>query len=380
MEYVKLKDVFSIKKGKKVEQVEKSENTIRYIQIDDLRNNDNIKYCEKNERYVYAQERDIIIAWDGANAGTIGYGLNGAIGSTLALLTKNDDRFCTEYCGLFLKSKFKYLRDKCTGATIPHISKSSLEELEIPLISKEEQLKIINIINLSKNLLDKKKDQINLLDELVKSRFIEMFGNPFIDEKNFGIKKLSEVTIINPKKMEVKELDQTLNVSFVPMDKVGEKGQFNSELVKTIKDVYSGFTYFKEKDVLFAKITPCMENGKGAIAKDLKNGIGFGSTEFHVIRPIKEKTNSYWIYHLTTLIEFRRLAERKMTGSAGQKRVPSDFFINIQVVVPPIELQNQFADFVTQVDKLKFEMEKSLKELEDNFNSLMQKAFKGELF
>ena len=93
MEYVKLKDVFSIKKGKKVEQVEKSENTIRYIQIDDLRNNDNIKYCEKNERYVYAQERDIIIAWDGANAGTIGYGLNGAIGSTLALLTKNDDRF-----------------------------------------------------------------------------------------------------------------------------------------------------------------------------------------------------------------------------------------------------------------------------------------------
>ena len=319
MEYVKLKDVFSIKKGKKVEQVEKSENTIRYIQIDDLRNNDNIKYCEKNERYVYAQERDIIIAWDGANAGTIGYGLNGAIGSTLALLTKNDDRFCTEYCGLFLKSKFKYLRDKCTGATIPHISKSSLEELEIPLISKEEQLKIINIINLSKNLLDKKKDQINLLDELVKSRFIEMFGNPLIDEKNFGIKKLSEVTIINPKKMEVKELDQTLNVSFVPMDKVGEKGQFNSELVKTIKDVYSGFTYFKEKDVLFAKITPCMENGKGAIAKDLKNGIGFGSTEFHVIRPIKEKTNSYWIYHLTTLIEFRRLAERKMTGSAGQK-------------------------------------------------------------
>ena len=192
MEYVKLKDVFSIKKGKKVEHVEKSENTIRYIQIDDLRNNDNIKYCEKNERYVYAQERDIIIAWDGANAGTIGYGLNGAIGSTLALLTKNDDRFCTEYCGLFLKSKFKYLRDKCTGATIPHISKSSLEELEIPLISKEEQLKIINIINLSKNLLDKKKDQINLLDELVKSRFIEIFGDPITNPKGWEKRKLAD--------------------------------------------------------------------------------------------------------------------------------------------------------------------------------------------
>ena len=69
-----------------------------------------------------------------------------------------------------------------------------------------------------------------------------------------------------------------------------------------------------------------------------------------------------------------------MTGSAGQKRVPTDFINNLKVVVPPIELQNQFADFVKQIDKLKSQMETSLKELEDNFNSLMQKAFKGELF
>jgi type I restriction enzyme S subunit len=69
-----------------------------------------------------------------------------------------------------------------------------------------------------------------------------------------------------------------------------------------------------------------------------------------------------------------------MTGSAGQKRVPTDFINNIEISIPPIQLQNQFADFVTQVDKLKREMENSLKELEDNFNSLMQRAFKGELF
>ena len=207
-----------------------------------------------------------------------------------------------------------------------------------------------------------------------------MFGDPFNDEKGFGTNKLGEVTGVNPKKAEIKDLDKELLVSFVPMDRVGEKGEFNPEVSKSIGEVYSGFTYFRENDVLFAKITPCMENGKGAVAVNLSNGIGFGSTEFHVLRPLREKSNSYWIYHLTTLIEFRRLAERKMTGSAGQKRVPTDFLNNIQVVVPPIELQNQFADFVKQTDKLKFEMEKSLKELEDNFNSLMQKAFKGELF
>ena len=257
---------------------------------------------------------------------------------------------------------------------------TDLKNIKVILPTKDTQLKVVKILDKAQELIDKRKEQIKTLDELVKSKFIEMFGDPFNDEKGFGTNKLGEVTGVNPKKAEIKDLDKELLVSFVPMDRVGEKGEFNPEVSKSIGEVYSGFTYFRENDVLFAKITPCMENGKGAVAVNLSNGIGFGSTEFHVLRPLREKSNSYWIYHLTTLIEFRRLAERKMTGSAGQKRVPTDFLNNIQVVVPPIELQNQFADFVKKTDKLKFEMEKSLKELEDNFNSLMQKAFKGELF
>ena len=260
------------------------------------------------------------------------------------------------------------------GATL---NKSKLNELKIPYCDVYKQKEIVKILDKAQDLIDKRKEQIKALDELVKSQFIEMFGDPFNDAKGFGTNKLGEVTGVNPKKAEIKDLDKELLVSFVPMDRVGEKGEFNPEVSKSIGEVYSGFTYFRENDVLFAKITPCMENGKGAVAVNLSNGIGFGSTEFHVLRPLREKSNSYWIYHLTTLIEFRRLAERKMTGSAGQKRVPTDFLNNIRVVVPPIELQNQFADFVKQVDKLKFEMEKCL---EDNFNSLMQRAFKGELF
>lgn len=381
MEYITVKELFKITKGKKVEEIDyKNENSIRYIQIDDLRNNNNIKHCENINKYVIAKKEDIIIAWDGANAGTIGFGIEGAIGSTLAILRKENKEMDTEFCGLFLRSKSAYLREKCTGATIPHIQRTALEDIKIPKISLNKQIEIKNIINKSQELIDKRKEQIEALDELVKSQFIEMFGDPFNDEKGFCTNKLGEVTGVNPKKAEIKDLDKELLVSFVPMDRVGEKGEFNPEVSKSIGEVYSGFTYFRENDVLFAKITPCMENGKGAVAVNLSNGIGFGSTEFHVLRPLREKSNSYWIYHLTTLIEFRRLAERKMTGSAGQKRVTTDFLNNIQVVVPPIELQNQFADFVKQVDKLKFEMEKSLKELEDNFNSLMQKAFKGELF
>lgn len=291
---------------------------------------------------------------------------------------KNNELITSEYLYYALRTlNFNNTDRAVMGATL---NKSKLNDIKIPYFTICIQNKMVEVLNKAQELIDKRKEQIEALDELVKSRFIEMFGNPFKDEKCFGMNKLGVVTLINPKKAEIKELDKSLNVSFVPMDRVGEKGEFNSEISKQIKEVYSGFTYFKDNDVLFAKITPCMENGKGAVAVNLTNGIGFGSTEFHIIRPIDMKSNPYWIYHLTTLIEFRRLAERKMTGSAGQKRVPTEFINNIQVVVPPIELQNQFADFVRQVDKLKSRMEDSLKELENNFNSLMQKAFKGELF
>ena len=294
-----------------------------------------------------------------------------------AHVLKAKDNLNIAYLSYYLN--YNNLNSYITGTTRGKLTKTALSNIEILLPELEKQNIIVEILDKAQKLIDKRKEQIKELDDLVKSQFIEMFGDPFNDAKGFGTNKLGEVTGVNPKKAEIKDLDKELLVSFVPMDRVGEKGEFNPEVSKSIGEVYSGFTYFRENDVLFAKITPCMENGKGAVAVNLSNGIGFGSTEFHVLRPLREKSNSYWIYHLTTLIEFRRLAERKMTGSAGQKRVPTDFLNNIRVVVPPIELQNQFADFVKQVDKLKFEMENSLKELEDNFNSLMQRAFKREL-
>lgn len=357
--------------------------TSGYLDLDDVRYLDIDDYEKYKDKY-NPNKGDILLC----NIGTIGTSLvlkqdsKFLIAWNLFKLKIDTERFNPKYIKYYLdKLKLINYFDKLlTGGTVKFINKTKMGQIRIPICDIRKQDKIISVLDKAQELIDKRKEQIEALDELVKSQFIEMFGDPFNDEKGFGTNKLGEVTGVNPKKAEIKDLDKELLVSFVPMDRVGEKGEFNPEVSKSIGEVYSGFTYFRENDVLFAKITPCMENGKGAVAVNLSNGIGFGSTEFHVLRPLREKSNSYWIYHLTTLIEFRRLAERKMTGSAGQKRVPTDFLNNIQVVVPPIELQNQFADFVKQVDKLKFEMEKSLKELEDNFNSLMQKAFKGELF
>lgn len=178
--------------------------------------------------------------------------------------------------------------------------------------------------------------------------------------------RLGECCIINPKKSsDIRLVDNDLMVSFVSMSDVSEDGQIVTCNHKQYESVKSGFTYFSENDVLFAKITPCMENGKGGIAKGLLNGIGFGSTEFHVLRPIDQVSNSCWLYELTSFPQFRQAAEINMTGSAGQRRVPASFLANYKVSLPPISLQNQFADFVHQLDKSKYGGPIFLRLLED---------------
>ena len=161
--------------------------------------------------------------------------------------------------------------------------------------------------------------------------------------------KLKDICTINPKNV---TLEDDLEVSFVPMPKVGEQGEFDSSEIKTYQEVKKGFTNFQNGDVLFAKITPCMENGKGAIAKDLRNGYGFGSTEFHVLRPNYSKVTSEWLYYLTSWDEFRKEAEGNMTGSAGQKRVPKAFLENYEVQLPAVQKQKEMADTMNHIGNL----------------------------
>ena len=161
--------------------------------------------------------------------------------------------------------------------------------------------------------------------------------------------KLGEICLINPKSCTLR--DDT-EVSFIPMTKVGEHGEFDASEIKNYSEVKKGFTNFQNGDVLFAKITPCMENGKGAIAHNMKNGIGFGSTEFHVLRPDTDKITREWLYYLTTWKTFRKEAERNMTGSAGQKRVPKTFLENYVVNLPDIDTQKSENKILRKVDDL----------------------------
>lgn len=149
--------------------------------------------------------------------------------------------------------------------------------------------------------------------------------------------KLGELCDINPK---APYLDKGTLVSFIPMQRVSEKGQVDTSETRLSEEVIKGFSSFREGDILMAKITPCMENGKGGIARGLCNGIGYGSTEFHVIRPISPQVRAEWIYYYTVYPRFRKLCEENMTGSAGQKRVPKSYLLGCSVPVPDLNTQD----------------------------------------
>ncbi|HGQ4875691.1 TPA: restriction endonuclease subunit S, partial [Streptococcus pneumoniae] len=191
MKKVKLGEVLSLKKGKKATVLaEQTTLSQRYIQIDDLRNNNNLKFTE-SLNMTEALPDDILIAWDGANAGTVGYGLSGAVGSTITVLKKNErykEKIISDYLGVFLESKSQYLREHSTGATIPHLNKNILLDLQLELLGIEEQENIICILNTIKRLITKRKLQLDELNLLVKSRFNEMFGDPLNNNKKFAVK------------------------------------------------------------------------------------------------------------------------------------------------------------------------------------------------
>lgn len=153
--------------------------------------------------------------------------------------------------------------------------------------------------------------------------------------------ELGEVCEINPRKSEISVIPSTTEVSFVPMADVEENSPyFEPKQVKTIADVASSYTYFRNKDVLLAKVTPCFENGKAGIARGLKNGIGFGSSELIVLRP-SEKVLPELVYRFVTSADFRDTGVLQMTGTGGLQRIPTSFVTKYKIPLPPIEIQEQ---------------------------------------
>ncbi|MBV5296933.1 MAG: restriction endonuclease subunit S [Rhodoferax sp.] len=142
----------------------------------------------------------------------------------------------------------------------------------------------------------------------------------------------------NPPSPRLRALAPEQEVSFIPMDAVGVQGGLNLEQVKLIEDVSSGYTEFQDGDVVIAKITPCFENGKAALADGLTNGVAYGTTELHVLRAGAE-LDPHFLFYVAISDTFSKLGEAEMYGAGGQKRVPPEFIKNFRMILPPLTEQ-----------------------------------------
>jgi len=175
--------------------------------------------------------------------------------------------------------------------------------------------------------------------------------------------KLGDVIEINPRSNH--SLDSDSNVAFLSMADISEDGQILATQTRPLSEVAKGYTSFQNGDVLLAKITPCFENGKAALVHGMFSDVAFGSTEFHVLRPTEE-INGRYLYHLVWNPAFRAAGARRMTGSAGQKRVPTAFLSDFEIALPRFEEQKRIAAILDKADSLRRKREQAIR-LTDDF-------------
>jgi type I restriction enzyme S subunit len=384
MKFEKLKNIVEVKKGKKPSFVETpDENSVRVLQIDDLRNDNNPKFTN-DKTGVLAKEDDVLIAWDGANAGTIGYGKSGYIGSTIALLRKKQpDLYSTTFIGIFLQSQFQYLRSKTTGATIPHISRKALDDLEVPVISVNDQLHIANILSKAENLIAQRKESIRLLDEFLKSTFLEMFGNDTADDK--GWRKISLIEgCVNKKGVKCGPFGTQLSKSEYQENGIPVWGipQINYEF-KILPNEYVTKDKALALDEYSAIPYDIVMSRKGNVGKCSLFPKGFSKGIIHsdVLRIRTDFKKVHPVFLLFQLKHSKKIEIqiKGVTKGAIMAGINVGLLKHIIIDQPPIELQTQFAQIVEKTEALKTQYQQSLNELENLYGSLSQRAFKGEL-
>lgn len=194
--------------------------------------------------------------------------------------------------------------------------------------------------------------------------------------------KLKAVCEINPRRNSSSSISDNAEVTFVPMPAVDAVlGEITKPEIKKYGEVKRGYTYFEEGDILFAKITPCMQNGKHAIATKLLNKFGFGTTEFHVLRPSKEIIPE-WIHFYLRKPEVLYEAMQQFTGAVGQQRVPAEFLKELQIPLPPLSEQKRIAKILGEqlkaVEKARTAAQQQLEAAKSLPKSYLREVFESK--
>ncbi len=289
------------------------------------------------------QANDVLIVKDGATTGKTGFYFGdfkkAAVNEHVYIFRSNEKVLPYFLYHTVRANNFQFVLKKYIKGIIGGIS-SEVSDIEIPLPPIEIQQQIVSkiesyqaIINGAKQVVENYKPQIEIKDD-------------------WEMVELGSVCELNPKKSELKDLPDETLVSFVPMADMNENRiDFIPKETKKLSEVVGGYTYFRNKEVIVAKVTPCFENGKAGIASNLKNEIGFGSSEYYVLR-CGEKVLPVWIYLQIISDKFRAEGKEQMTGTGGLQRVPKDFVNSFQIPLPTISEQQEIVKRIEQEQQL----------------------------
>ena len=372
---MKLGDIATYINGYAFKPIDWQSEGMPIIRIQNLNNpNQEFNYFNGaiDEKYV-VRRGDILISWS-ASIGVFEWDREDAVLNQHIFKVKFDKIEVNKTYFKFVVSKaLERAMQYMHGSTMKHITKGYFDAIPISLPDLKTQQKIADALTKANELIDKRKEQIEACDELIKSQFIEMFGDPVSNNKKWEVKQLQEIGTWKSGGTPSRSNNDYFKGD-IDWYSAGELNQlYLEESVEKITQqaIEESSAKLFNKGSMLVGMYDTAAFKMGILQKDSASNQACAN-----VMP-NSSVNIVWLYYNLMHMKEHFLSNRR---GIRQKNLNLGMIKEFLIPVPSIELQNEFVQFVQQVDKLKVEMQQSLVELENNFNSLMQKAFKGKLF
>lgn len=363
-------------------------NGMPLIRIRDIKNGlkTETRYTGPYKNDFVVKKGDYLIGMDGEFRCYVWRGEDALLNQRVCRLRKYRETIDPKFLFYGINEYLEAIEEKTTFTTVKHISIKQIRDIKFPLPDIGEQKRVVKKLDAAFERIDKAIELTQKNFQNSKELFNSSLVNAFKDiRSDYKETKIKEIVIIKPPKKESKNkvADDDL-VSFVPMEYLNILTKFFQEKEpRKLRDVYSGYVYFEDGDLIYAKITPCFENGKMGIASGLTNGIGFGSSEFVPIRPNQELVTVDFLFYFFLKPSFRYEGKPRMTGASGHRRLPNEFVENMSISLPSISTQNQITKRLDETSEQTQKLQKLYQQKFDNLHELkksfLDKAFKGEL-
>lgn len=368
---------------------EREEGYVRFLRIVDYtQNKDELRYIiYPGDKYMVNSSEVVMIRY--GDAGRVVRGHEGAIANNLFKITPKLNHLTNDYLYYFLSQNRIYdmLINSQQKTGLPAVNFRTVYDIEIVYPETlEEQKRIASILEKAEKTIEKREESIKLLDEYLKSVFVDMFGDPVNNPKRWEIRKLKDISTKILSGNTPKGGSQVYvedGIMFLRSQNVWKNKLELDDVAYIDQQTHDKMakSSLKNRDILMTKTgrinTENSSLGRAAMYRGEDDSANING-HVYLIRLKEDIVNEFVLYILTSN-EYREYIRSVCVGGIDKRQINKEHLEEFPIIFPPAELQKQFVDFVKQADKLKFEMENSLKELSNNFNSLMQKAFNGEL-